>query len=57
MGAREKTPCTFITTTTEKTYCVVQKKIYLVINLHPDNYLDKPTMAMVDAYAKHKLEM
>ena len=25
--------------------------------LHPDNYLNKPTMAMVDAYVKHKLKM
>ena len=24
--------------------------------LHPDNYLDESTMAMVDAYTKHKLE-
>ena len=25
--------------------------------LHPDNYLDKPTMAMVDAFTKQRLEM
>ena len=25
--------------------------------LHPNNYLDEPTMAMIDAYVKHKLKM